>query len=168
MTDFAEMLKAQHALQVESFGKDPLLLVGDERAEFIRWNVLALEDELHEMLGELGWKPWATDRSVNVQPARKELVDAIHFFMNLLLAIHGDEEGNGLTDTPEDIAKIFYTEYFEKKKVNAQRQAEGYTGLDKCPTCKRDRKTTSTLTGTPGENIEYCPCGYSYGVVTDA
>src|SRR5690606_37354927 len=89
MSQLERMLVAQRQLQVDSFGVDPLKLTGDERAEFIRWNALALTDEIHEMLGEVGWKPWATARHVNHDLAVKELVDAWHFFMNLLLTVSG-------------------------------------------------------------------------------
>ena len=38
----------------------------DRRApaiDFIHWNVTAATDELHELLGEIGWKPWPTSSS---------------------------------------------------------------------------------------------------------
>lgn len=131
-TDIKAMLAAQLELQVESFGRDPRDLNPDERAEFIRWNVLALEDELHEALNEVGWKPWATNRDVNVELFVKEMVDAWHFFMNLLLAVHGPGA------TPEIIAERFCASYFAKRQVNAQRQEDGYDGVEtKCPACKR-------------------------------
>lgn len=126
------MLDRQHRLQVESFKKDPCLLEGEELIEFIRWNMLALEDELHEALQEVNWKPWSTaPREIrDVRAYLKELVDAFHFFMNLLLAA---------SPSSADAADEFSTLYFEKADRNAQRQEEGYTGLDKCAKCHRDR-----------------------------
>lgn len=126
MTDnLAEMLEAQHNLQKQSFGNDPMALTDDEAVEWIRWNVLALEDELHEALGEVGWKPWATSRHVNREAYIGELVDAFHFFMNLMLVVDC---------SAEELA----TGYFKKRGLNAKRQAEGYDGImGKCATCKR-------------------------------
>lgn len=121
----AEMLEAQHRLQVNSFGNDPTQLTDEERVEWIRWNVLALEDELHEALAEVGWKPWATSKHVNREAFIGELVDAFHFFMNLMLVVNC---------TAEELTKA----YSEKRGLNAKRQTEGYDGIaGKCPHCKR-------------------------------
>lgn len=131
MSDLAEMLKAQRALQVESFGVDPLDFASDEeRVEYLRWNVLALTDELHEFLRETGWKPWATSRHVNVDLALKELTDAWHFFMNLLMAAASPEVFEASApQLVDELAEEFATRYFVKREVNVQRQADGYTGL---------------------------------------
>ena len=56
---FEQALKAQLELQITSYGSDPRGSDDNEKLEWIRWNVLALEDELHEALAETGWKPWA-------------------------------------------------------------------------------------------------------------
>jgi dimeric dUTPase (all-alpha-NTP-PPase superfamily) len=161
-----EMLKAQRALQVDSFKQDPCLLEGEERIEFIRWNVLALEDELHEMLQETGWKPWATSRHVNADAAIKEMIDAWHFFMNLLLAIMGPEIGIDLVvgRIPEEVfTDIFVVRYLDKVKVNAQRQKDGYDGLTgKCVKCHRDLaeiKPVSYRFRPDHSPIMACPCG---------
>lgn len=123
--DLQAAFLAQLNLQIESYGSDPRELMGDERIDFIRWNVLALEDELHEALAETGWKPWATSRHINTDKFHGELVDAFHFFMNLCLV-------SGLT------ADQLLERYFEKRAINAKRQARGYDGVDgKCPKCRR-------------------------------
>jgi dimeric dUTPase (all-alpha-NTP-PPase superfamily) len=124
--DFSAVFAQQLRLQIESYDLDPQDLMAEDRAEFIRWNVLALEDELHEALNEVGWKPWATSRHLNRDAYKKELVDALHFFTNLCLVagISADELIAG---------------YFEKAERNAQRQVEGYDGVTtKCPNCKRE------------------------------
>jgi dimeric dUTPase (all-alpha-NTP-PPase superfamily) len=123
--EFRDALRDQHELQIASYKKDPVGLDEETRTEFIRWNVLALEDELHEALGEVGWKPWATSRHLNREPFKKELVDALHFFMNLMLA--ADIDADELLDA-----------YQAKREVNAKRQADGYDGVaGKCPRCSR-------------------------------
>lgn len=120
-----EALDAQHKLQIESFGNDPKSLTDDQKVEWIRWNVLALEDELHEALQEVGWKPWAKSKHVNRDAYISELVDAFHFLMNLMLVV-------------DCSADEFLDKYFDKRKVNQKRQADGYDGVsNKCLHCRR-------------------------------
>lgn len=135
----AELMTLQHELQTGSYPEgSPIVLDGEARIEFIRWNVLALTDELHEMLNECGWKSWATSRHVNETAAFKELVDAFHFFMNLCMVVCPSD--TALHGGPVAVADLLVAEYKAKRQVNAQRQADGYTGLEKCPGCKRDLK----------------------------
>lgn len=131
--DISEFFERQNRLQIESFKGEPALMQGQELIEFIRWNVLALEDELHEALAEVVWKPWssAPPDFINSAAFIKELVDAFHFLMNLVLAA---------THSADEAAEIFTDLYFKKADRNAERQTEGYTGLDKCAKCHRDRQ----------------------------
>lgn len=123
--DFQRALEAQRQLQIKSYGADPVTLTGDEAADWIRWNVLALEDELHEALAETGWKPWATSRHINRDAFIGELVDSFHFLMNLMLVV-------------DCSADEFLDKYFVKRGINAARQAAGYDGVTtKCVKCKR-------------------------------
>ena len=123
--EFRDALRDQYILQMNSYKKDPAGLTDEERAEFIRWNVLALEDELHEALAEVGWKPWASSRHLNRDAFKGELVDAFHFMMNLMLAAEID-------------ADEFLEAYRSKRDKNAKRQSDGYDGISgKCPGCKR-------------------------------
>lgn len=120
-----EMLKAQRALQVGVYAGDPSDFMAEDRVQFIKDMVLALSDELHELLGEVGWKPWATSRHVNREAAVGELIDAWHFFMNLMIV---------LSVTPDEL----FERYMEKRQKNIQRQMDGYDGVTgKCPECKR-------------------------------
>lgn len=122
----AQIFERQLELQRSSFNVDPPSLGDDARDEFIRWNVVALSDELHEALDEVHWKPWADasgwkDRDAYV----KELVDALHFLVNLFLAAGA---------TSEEVA----LRYLAKAEVNAARQAAGYDGVStKCDHCGR-------------------------------
>lgn len=149
-----EYLDAQWQLQVEAFGLDPLRFTADELEEYVRWNVLALEDELHEALQELSWKPWAQGHRFDVDAFRREMVDALHFMLNLLLVTGDETEGDNAIGM---IAHRVRNEYFEKRAVNAQRQAAGYDGLNKCRICGRAFDDELTL-HVHGENL-YCPCG---------
>lgn len=97
----------------------------EEAIGFIHWNVTALVDELHELLGEIGWKPWATSKHINLEAARGEWVDALHFLLNLAMVL-------GLT--PDGIV----SRYDAKHEKNAKRQEDGYDGVTtKCPGCHR-------------------------------
>lgn len=134
---FEDALNAQLELQVKSFKQDPRFLNDADRVAWIRWNILALEDELHEALAETGWKPWASSQHLNRDAFVGELVDAFHFLMNLMLVANCT-------------AEEFLARYEEKRGINAARQAEGYDGTtSKCGQCKRaldDPSVTCTST----------------------
>jgi dimeric dUTPase (all-alpha-NTP-PPase superfamily) len=131
------MLEMQRRLQLMYNGGKAIEDFTDaERMEAIRDNVLACTDELHEALGETGWKPWATSNHINTAAFHSEMVDAWHFFMNLMLH-------SGMT------ADDLYRGYVDKNAKNIKRQADGYDGVStKCPDCKRayddDAVTTPT------------------------
>lgn len=93
--------------------------------DFITWNVLALEDELHELLAETGWKPWAKSKHINLEAARGEAIDALHFLLNLFLVLGMDAD---------DVLE----RYLAKRQKNQKRQEADYDGVStKCPGCKR-------------------------------
>lgn len=130
------MLQMQLDLQTQHMGGDPRNLAmeqgADAWADFMRWNAFALTDEIHEAMQEVGWKPWATTRHLNGEAFMKEMVDAWHFFMNMLLAASPGR-------TPEEIMTEFFERYYDKNSINAQRQIDGYDGLkDKCNICHRE------------------------------
>lgn len=134
---------------------DPRHLTGDAMADFMRWNAWACEDELHEAMAEVGWKPWATSRHLNKDAFFKEMVDGFHFFMNMLLCA-----GQGMT--PEQIADKFTELYIAKNAENARRQVEGYDGVkDKCPVCHRELSEESTNQVYDAEGNIYCSLGCS-------
>lgn len=126
MSDLSDLLEAQAKLQLKMpGGKDPRDMEEEEKALFIKDMVLALSDELHELLDEVGWKPWATSRHVNFDSAQSELIDALHFFLNLALALNLN--GRQMKEL-----------YYGKNKKNHQRQEEGYDGISsKCGYCRR-------------------------------
>jgi len=94
----------------------------EERTAFIKEHSLHLNQEINEMLYELPYfKPWkdyagmdTEAKQVAFAAARKEMIDAWHFFMNIMLAL-------GFS------AEEFIAMYFEKNKINYQRQKDGYT-----------------------------------------
>lgn len=125
-TGLAGIFARQLQLQEQSFGVSPQDMAPDDAMEYIRSMTLALEDELHEALAETGWKPWAASNHLNRDAFGAELVDALHFLVNLWLAAGW---------SAEDVESY----YFQKAERNAARQRDGYDGLTgKCPDCKRD------------------------------
>jgi len=125
MSSLQMILDNQRKLQLKSYGVDVSTLDGEERAAYIRNMSLALTDELHEALNETGWKPWATSRHLNRAAFAGEMIDVLHFWVNLMLVA-------GVTE--QDILDL----YFAKADKNAKRQLNGYDGIDgKCKTCGR-------------------------------
>src|SRR3546814_20347518 len=60
--------------------------------EYIQNQVLALLDEGHEALNEVGWKPWASSRHVNREAFDGALVDILCFLVNLAPSVGRSEE----------------------------------------------------------------------------
>lgn len=86
---------------------------------------IAITDEFHEALDEVGWKPWASSRHFNEEAVKGELVDAFHFFINMcmLAGVTADDLIEG---------------YVKKSGKNIARQEAGYDGVaTKCPACHR-------------------------------
>ena len=120
---FKSFLLDQLLLQRQSYGLDPRSLKGEERVEFLRWNILAAIRELTEMLDKVdGWKPWQTERAtagewkVDSEQFVLEGVDVLHFIANLLLLAN-------CTDT--ELSELWEW----KQNENRRRQEEGYAGV---------------------------------------
>jgi dUTPase-like protein len=102
----------------------------DDRARSFTDNLAALIVELGEVSNEIGWKPWATDRSLDKTRYLGEMVDVAHFFVNLLLIAE---------ITPDE----FWLAYKIKHQRNMKRHedpANPYTG-QKCNFTGCDRET---------------------------
>lgn len=152
----ARMIAAQKDLQVRVYGHNFKEMTLQERVDFIKENVLALTDELHELLAETSWKPWAKSEFLHVEKARSELIDAWHFMMNIQIAL-------SYWLSPDDIAEQMATMYELKRGINEQRQEDGYDGRStKCPGCKRALDDTGSVK-VKGEADDwmhaYCVCG---------
>lgn len=113
---FGEWLDATKTLQSEAFGVDFEKLQSDPEAlaDFFLYNLLALHDEVSEVAGEVGWKPWADNRGfVRKEEALSEVVDVLHFVANILCA---------LDVLPMELEGA----YQSKMTENRRRQTEGY------------------------------------------
>lgn len=130
---FTELFELQHDLQTEAFGYNFQRMLPAERIQYVKDMKLALSAELQEALDETAWKPWAAQpphaRWVNRDAYVGELVDVLHFLVNMLLV---------LGDDPRDLAVEVFTRYQVKHNINRKRQAEGYDGVStKCGHCRR-------------------------------
>ena len=96
--------------------------------EYMRWNMLAIDDELAEMRQAISWKPWQHDAPyADRDEVIKEAVDVLHFVANIIVACGGTDE----------ILDKFYVEKMER---NRQRQLDGYKVKQegvKCELCHR-------------------------------
>lgn len=120
MDKFERMLELQASFQHRV---DPRFESDDlkERAAFIRDHFVYLDQELQEMLYEIpyfkNWKDYSkmTDEEVikAYDTAKEELVDSMHFFMNMMLGLHMSVDE-------------MYEGYLLKNKENIRRQDEGY------------------------------------------
>ena len=124
MNYLEDMLSLQRILQTYSFGTDPCNLETDaDRSEFAFKSIVMLQDEAHEALGEVSWKWWASEKFFNEEEFKGEVIDMIHFVLNLALVSGMDSEE-------------IYNRYREKNMKNRVRQEVGYGGVtDKCQIC---------------------------------
>lgn len=54
---------------------------------YIRDVILCATDELHEVLGEVNWKPWKDTQGIkDIAKYREEMADVLHFILDLYLA----------------------------------------------------------------------------------
>lgn len=81
--------------------------------EYIRTMTLAAIDELMESLHETSWKPWKMQQKYDREAACDELIDAVHFIINLAMA-------HGMT------AHEFYIKFIQKSEKNKKRAEQGY------------------------------------------
>lgn len=124
MTLFGDWIEKTKYLQEEFYGQKFEDFDHEQLVDWVRINILAAEDELHEALGEISWKPWASAKYFNREAYLGEIVDVMHFIANLLA-------GAQITDEELNAA------YLEKMERNRERQRQGYTGVNKCNGCKR-------------------------------
>ena len=122
MTDMLKtIMEKQRELQTR-LGTNFATMTPEERAAFVRDHRGYMEDEIAEALREMpyykSWKDYSgmSPEKIEIQwqKVRMELVDALHFFTNLLLVA-------GFT--AEEVCYM----YLEKNKENHERQDRGYT-----------------------------------------
>lgn len=154
MIDLTQLITAQRDLQLK-LGNDTASMTPEEKIEFIRLNVLACVDELHEALGETGWKPWASSRHINEGAFFGELRDAWQFLTNMMLCVFPE---------PDELAKHFASSLTDKLAVNHRRADGGYDGVNtKCQHCGRalEDVVIEEVRLEGGTTVHHCACGQS-------
>jgi hypothetical protein len=117
--------------------------------ESIKEDVLALTDELHEALQNVGWKSWAKERGIIDRDAYlREVVDALFFLMNLF---------NVADATADEVCKI----YLEKWERNWKRYSDGAYSMvvGKCAGCGDDFGDIAARRGLPIEDVRFGAVG---------
>lgn len=121
MGKLQEMLDAQYKLQAR-LDYDINTMNTRNTTEFIKEFSIHLNQEINEMLYELPFfKPWKDYTKITAhekleanEKAKKEFIDALHFFLNIALALRLDENE-------------MYAMYMDKNQENHTRQDAGYT-----------------------------------------
>lgn len=148
-----QLLSLQQFLQVNAFKINPGGLGDHDRLVYVVNMCTALSAELHEALDEINWKPWTTDDTFHRDAYLKELVDALHFLMNLILVARYPKQ------SVSDLAAEVFAIYEKKREVNRRRQESGtYDGRStKCGWC--GRAIEDGKRSTDDEDVFVCPCG---------
>lgn len=129
------IMSLQEEYQAVLYGMRPMDLPLDLKIDAFKTMFIALVCEQVETMDEVGWKPWATSRFINVEKAQGEVIDQLHFVMNQALLL-------GMTPS------MVYDKYCEKQERNRGRQRDGYTGVtEKCIVCHRDVVDVQVATG---------------------
>lgn len=113
-----EIFEMQSALNLK-IGVDAQSMQGnpEEMGRWILQYSRALGQETAELVDCVPWKWWAKYQKFDLQNARVELVDILHFVVSLAQVM-------GLS--ADDLHKL----YLGKHRVNVGRQDEGYTSKD--------------------------------------
>ncbi|MDR1255000.1 MAG: dUTPase [Puniceicoccales bacterium] len=118
MDKLEKIFEMQRELNVRILGKDVDRLHQKETAEWILNYARALQQEISELVDCVPWKWWAHYQKMDIQNARVELVDIVHFVICLAQVL-------GMS------AEDLFNAYLKKNEVNHHRQDVGYVQKDK-------------------------------------
>lgn len=110
--DFERALDRQKTLQ-KAYGLDVDDLHGRDRNEAMFGMLVAMEDEIHEVMRTFSWRSWARGTEFSEEHCREELRDVFQFFMNCMLIA-------GLT--PDSLEERLES----KTKINYERMNHEY------------------------------------------
>lgn len=116
MDKLEEIFKMQFELN-KRIGVDTSAM---DEAEKIKWALnysRAMNQENAEFIDSIPWKWWAKYQKLDVQNARVEVVDMLHFLVSMAQVL-------GMT------AQDFYDAYAKKNHINHDRQDSGYKTKD--------------------------------------
>lgn len=114
MDKLEEMFKMQHELNARILGSNADQLMRENKTEWLLKYSRALQQEVSELIDCVPWKWWAHYQKEDVEHAKVELIDIIHFVISL---------AQTLGMSAEDVFNI----YMKKNAVNFHRQDTGYT-----------------------------------------
>ena len=116
MDKLEEIFKMQYELN-KRIGIDSEALSEEERIKWTLNYIRALQQEAAELTDSLPWKWWAKYQKFDIQNARVEVVDMLHFLVSIaeVLDMKSDD---------------FYQAYLKKNQINHKRQDSGYTVKD--------------------------------------
>lgn len=108
------MFEMQHELNKRIIGPELEKVHKEEKVKWLLNYSRALQQETAELIDSLPWKWWAKYQDFDVQNARVEVVDILHFLICL-------------AQTLDMSAEDLYSAYLKKNAVNHSRQDSGYT-----------------------------------------
>lgn len=114
MDKLEEMFEMQRNLNARILGPQADQLMQTNKTEWLLKYSRALQQEVAELIDCVPWKWWAHYQKEDVEHAKVELIDIIHFVISL---------AQTLGMSAEDVYNI----YMKKNAVNFQRQDAGYT-----------------------------------------
>lgn len=113
MDKLDEMFLMQSKLNARILGENPEEVMQKNVTEWLLKYSLALRQEVSELVDCVPWKWWAHYQKEDVEHAKVELIDIIHFVICL---------AQTLGMSAEDV----FNTYMKKNSVNFQRQEAGY------------------------------------------
>ena len=111
-----EIFQMQRSLNLR-IGVDTDAMDESQRVQWVLNYARALSQEIAELTDSVPWKWWAKYQKFDLQNARVEVVDMLHFLVSLSQVL-----GMSATD--------IHTAYMKKNQVNLQRQESGYAVKD--------------------------------------
>lgn len=116
MDKLDEIFNQQYELN-KRIGIDTQKLTDEERIKWLLNYSRALAQENAELVDSAPWKWWAKYQSFDVQNARVEVVDMLHFLVSIAQTL-------GMS------ADDLHAAYAKKNKINHHRQDTGYKVKD--------------------------------------
>lgn len=116
MDKLEEIFQMQYELN-KRIGIDTQTLTEEDRIKWALNYIRALQQEAAELTDSVPWKWWAKYQNFDIQNARVEVVDMLHFLISIaqVLGMKSDD---------------FYQAYLKKNAVNHKRQDSGYVEKD--------------------------------------
>lgn len=116
MDKLEEIFSQQYELN-KRIGIDTAALSKEDQVKWVLNYSRALAQENAELVDSVPWKWWAKYQEFDVQNAKVEVVDMLHFLVSL---------AQTLGMSAEDVHAM----YTKKNKINHQRQDSGYEKKD--------------------------------------